>query len=375
MKKRMLIMLICLGILFGGIFGYQAFKSRMMKKYMSGGQQKQTVSTYKAANKEWRMQFIAVGTLTAVLGADLAPEVNGIIKQIYFKSGRDVKKGTLLLELNADSDSAHLESLKAMEGLAKKTLTRDLEQFKVQAVSQATLDTDIANLKSAQAQVAEQQAMFDKKFIKAPFDGRLGIRMVDLGQYISPGQKIVTLQALDPIFIDFFLPQKDISRIKVGQNISVQVDAFPDKDFTGEISTINPKVDEGTRNVQVRASIVNTDKKLLPGMFVTARVVIGDKKYYITLPQTAISYNPYGNYVYVITEKGKDAKAQPELIVKQRFVTTGDTRGDQITVIKGLKEGETVVIAGQNKLKNDTPVIINNSIKLPDEATPMPVDE
>ena len=368
-------MLICLGILFGGIFSYQAFKARMMKKFMSGGQQKQTVSTYIAAMQEWRPQFIAVGSLTAVLGADLAPEVNGIVKQIYFRSGKDVKKGTLLLELNADSDSARLESLKAMEDLAGKTLTRDREQFKVQAVSQATIDTDMANLKSMQAQVAEQQALLDKKFIKAPYEGRLGIRMVDLGQYISPGQKIVTLQALDPIFIDFFLPQKDISRVKVGQKISVKVDAFPDKDFMGEISTINPKVDESTRNVLVRASIANPDKKLLPGMFATARVDIGDKQNYITLPQTGISYNPYGNYVYVITEKGKDAKGKPEFKVKQRFVTTGDTRGDQIAVINGIKVGETVVIAGQNKLKNDTPIIINNSIKLSDEAAPNPLDE
>lgn len=371
----MLIMIICLAVLFGGIFGFQAFKANMIKKYMaSQGQAKQTVSTCKASYMEWRPQFIAVGTLTAVLGADIAPEVNGIVKQIYFRSGRDVKKGDLLVELNADADLARLESLKAMEDLARKTLTRDREQFKVQAVSQATIDTDTANLKSAQAQVAEQKAVVEKKFLRAPFDGRLGIRSVNLGQYISPGQKVVTLQALDPIFIDFFLPQKSISRLKVGQKISVKVDAFPNEIFTGEVSSINAKVDESTRNVPVRASIKNPGKKLLPGMFATASVEIGTAQNYITIPQTAITYNPYGDYVYIVTE-GKDPKGNPQLKVKQSFIDAGDKRGDQVAIIKGVKEGETVVIAGQNKLKNNTPVEINNKVKISNQASPEPVGE
>ncbi len=368
-------MIICLAVLFGGVFGFQVFKSRMIKKYMaSQGQQKQTVSTCKAGYQEWRPHFIAIGTLTAVLGADLAPEVNGIVKQIHFKSGTDVKKGTLLLQINADADLARLESLKAAEDLARRTLARDTEQFKVQAVSQATIDSDTANLKSARAQVAEQKALIDKKFIKAPFDGRLGIRAVDLGQYISPGQKIVTLQSLNPIFIDFYFPQKDISRLRVGQNIKVMVDAFPGNSFSGEISSISPKVDESTRNVPVRAKISNQEKKLLPGMFATANVEIGVKQKYITLPQTAISYNPYGDYVYVVTKKEKDEK-QADLIVKQRFIDAGETRGDQVAVISGIKEGEIIVTSGQNKLKNDTPVAINNSISLPNNAAPAPVDE
>jgi membrane fusion protein, multidrug efflux system len=371
----MIIMIICLAVLFGGIFGFQAFKAKMIKKYMaSQGQQKQTVSTYKADFMEWQSHFIAVGTLTAVLGADIAPEVNGIVKQIYFKSGRDVKKGELLVELNADADVARLESLKAMEDLARKTLNRDREQFKVQAVSQATIDTDTANLKSAQAQVLEQKAMVDKKFLRAPFDGRLGIRAVNLGQYISPGQKFVTLQALDPIFIDFFLPQKSISQLKVGQKISVKVDAFPAESFPGEISSINAKVEEGTRNIPVRASIRNPEKKLLPGMFATASVEIGTKQNYITIPQTAITYNPYGDYVYIVNQ-GKDAKGNPQLIVKQSFIDAGDKRGDQVAILSGVKKGNTVVIAGQNKLKNNTPVEINNSVKISNQASPEPVDE
>jgi membrane fusion protein (multidrug efflux system) len=197
---------------------------------------------------------------------------------------------------------------------------------------------------------------------------------VDIGQYLNPGQKIVTLQSLDPIFVDFFLPQKGITKIKVGQKVKLKVDAFPDENFTGEISAINPKVDQGTRNVPVRATVSNPGKKLLPGMFATVTVDIGSSQNYITLPQTAITYNPYGDYVYVV-EKGKDAKGNPQLTVKQRLVDTGDTRGDQIAVLKGVKPGETVVIAGQNKLKNNSAVEINNAVKQTDEASPQPVDE
>jgi membrane fusion protein, multidrug efflux system len=371
----MVIMIICLAVLFGGIFGFQAFKAKMIKKYMAGqGNQKQTVSTYKADFMEWQSHFIAVGTLTAMLGADIAPEVNGIVKQIYFRSGRDVKKGDLLVELNADSDIARLDSLKAMEDLARKTLTRDREQFKVQAVSQATIDADTANLKSAQAQVSEQKAVVEKKFLRAPFDGRLGIRAVNLGQYMSPGQKVVTLQALDPIFIDFFLPQKSISKLKVGQKINVKVDTYPDESFPGEVSSINPKVDEGTRNVPVRASIRNPEKKLLPGMFATASVEIGTKQNLITIPQTSITYNPYGDYVYVVIQ-GKDAKGSPQLVVKQSFIDAGDKRGDQVAILDGVKKGDTVVTSGQNKLKNNTPVEINNSVKISNQASPEPVDQ
>ncbi len=376
MTKRMIIMLIFVGILFGGIFGYKAFKGAMLKKYMaSQGNQPQTVSTTKVSTLPWQKRLEAVGTLQAVRGADLAPEVSGLVAKINFSSGQEVESGTLLLQLDDSSDLAKVQSLEATAELAKKTYQRDQEQFRAHAVSQATLDTDMANLKSAEAQVAEQQALADKKIIRAPFAGRLGIRMVDIGQYLNAGATIVTLQSLDPIYVDFYLPQRSLSRIATGMEVKVESDAFSGKTFSGEISAISPKIDTDTRNIQVRAKIHNPDHLLLPGMFVITTIDIGTPQEEITLPQTAITFNPYGNIVFLIKEKGKDKKGQPNLVANQKFVTTGDTRGDQIAVLKGLNPGDIVVTSGQLKLRNDTPVVINNTIKLGDNPSPTPKDE
>ncbi len=376
MTKRMIIMLIFVGILFGGIFGYNAFKGAMVKKYMaSRGIQAQTVSTIKASTNPWQGQLEAVGTLQASRGADLAPEVSGLVAKINFSSGQEVESGALLLKLDDSSDLAKLQSLKATAELTQKTSQRDREQFKAHAVSQATLDTDMANLKSAEAQVAEQQALVDKKHIRAPFSGRLGIRMVNIGQYLNAGTTIVTLQSLDPIYVDFFLPQRSLSEIATGMKVEIVSDAFAGKTFSGEISAISPKIDKATRNIQVRARIQNPGHLLLPGMFVTTTVQVGQSKEEITLPQTAITFNPYGDIVFLVKEKGKDKNGKPQLIAEQKFVTTGETRGDQIAVLKGLKPGDIVVTSGQLKLRNGTPVVINNTIKLGDNPSPMPKDE
>ncbi len=376
MTKRMIIMLILVGILFGGIFGYKAFIGAMLKKGMaSQSTPSQTVSTTKASTSPWQNQLEAVGTLQAVRGADLAPEVSGLVAEINFSSGQEVESGTLLLKLDDSSDLAKLQSLKANAQLAQKNYQRDQEQFQAHAVSKATLDTDMANLKSAEAQVAEQQALVDKKHIQAPFSGRLGIRMVDIGQYLNAGTQIVTLQSLDPIYVDFYLPQRFLSRIATAMEVKIVSDAFPEKKFPGEISAINPKIDTDTRNVQVRARIHNPDHMLLPGMFVTTTIDIGKPKEEITLPQTAISFNPYGDIVFIVKEKGKDKNGKPQLVAEQKFVTTGDTRGDQIAVLEGLKPGDVVVTSGQLKLRNDTPVVINNKIQPADNPSPTPKDE
>ena len=376
MTKRMIIMLILVGLLFGGIFGYQAFKASMIKKYMaSQGVPPQTVSTTTAGKTSWQRRLEAVGTLQAVRGADLAPEVSGLVTKINFASGQDVKAGEVLLELDASADLAKVQSLKAIAELAKTTYRRDKQQLQDHAISQATLDVDMANLKSAEAQVAEQQALADKKFIKAPFPGRLGIRSADLGQYLNAGSTIVTLQALDPIYVDFFLPQRSLNLITTGMKVQVKSDAFSGKTFAGEITAINPKIDVDTRNVQVRATIHNPDHLLLPGMFVNTDIEVGQPQMQITLPQTAISFNPYGDIVYVVKQEGKGKDGKPGLVAEQKFVTMGATRGDQIAVLDGLQPGDIVVTAGQLKLHNGTPVLINNSIKPADDAAPTPKDE
>ncbi|MGA8613248.1 MAG: efflux RND transporter periplasmic adaptor subunit [Xanthobacteraceae bacterium] len=375
MIKRMVIMLITVAVVFGGIFGFQAFKATMIKKFMSSMKSPpQTVSTTKAALSEWQPTIEAVGSLRAVKGADLSLEVSGVVDTISFTSGDDVEEGAMLLKLRSDDDVAKLESLQATADLSQITYQRDLKQFQIQAVSQATLDTDAANLKNAKAQVAQQQAILDKKSLRAPFAGHLGIRAVDLGQYLGAGTVIVTLQALDPIFLDFFVPQQSVAQVRLGQTVTVRVDAFKDQTFPGEISAINSKVDSSSRNVQVRAALKNADHKLLPGMYATVDISTGAPRNYITLPQTAITYNPYGDTVYVVDSKSGPDGAKPQLLARQTFVTTGPTRGDQVAVLKGVNEGETIVTAGQIKLHNGTPLLIDNSIMPTADAAPLPID-
>jgi membrane fusion protein (multidrug efflux system) len=371
----MVIMLVAVAIVLGAIFGFQVFKGIMIKKFMSAmSSPPQTVSTAKAGFSEWQPNIEAVGSLRAVKGADLSLEVSGIVDSISFNSGDDVDQGALLLKLRSDDDVAKLESLQATAELNQITSDRDEKQFKLQAVSQANLDTDAANLKNAKAQVAQQQAILDKKTLRAPFAGHLGIRAVDLGQFLSAGTVIVTLQALDPIFVDFFVPQQAIGQVRIGQTATIKIDAFKDQSFTGEISAVNPRVDASTRNVQVRATLKNADHRLIPGMYATIDITTGAPKNYITLPQTAITYNPYGDTVYIVDSKGNDADGKPHLIARQTFVTTGDTRGDQVAVLKGVDEGETVVTAGQLKLHNGSTVLIDNSITPKADAAPVPVD-
>src|ERR1700691_6162598 len=273
MIKRMVIMLVAVAIVFGGIFGFQAFKTVMIKKFISAlSNPPQTISAAKAGTSEWQPRIEAVGALRAVKGADLSLEVSGVVESISFNSGDDVEEGAALLKLRTADDVARLHSLEAMAELNDITYERDQKQFKMQAVSQATLDADAANLKNAQAQVAQQQAILDKKTLRAPFSGHLGIRAVDLGQYLGPGTVIVTLQALDPIFVDFFVPQQSVDQIQIGQSVAAQIDAFKDQTFAGEISAITPKVDANSRNVQVRATLKNPDHKLLPGMYATVEI-------------------------------------------------------------------------------------------------------
>lgn len=376
MTKRMALMLLLAAVLFGGIFGFQAFKARMIKTFLaSQGVPPQAVSTIKAGYQAWQPSLRSVGTLRSVRGADLAPEVAGVIAAIHFRSGDEVKVGAPLVQLNDDSDLALLESLKAAEQLAETTYRRDLQQVKARFVSQAALDTDIANLRSAKARVQEQEALVAKKLVRAPFAGRLGIRAVDIGQYVAAGTKLVTLQSLDPILVDFTVPQGALARLGNRQKVVATIDALPGESFEGAISAIDAKVDPATRNILVRASLPNPQHRLLPGMFASVEVQSGAAQRVLTLPQTAITFNPFGNTVFVVEEKGKGADGKPQLVANQRFVTTGDTRGDQIAVLSGLEEGATVVTAGQLKLRNGVPVRIDNSIQPSNEAAPRPRDQ
>ncbi len=375
MARRMTIMLLCIGLLFGLIFSYQFFKSYMIKKAMTAHSPVVTVSAMKATSQPWQNKIRAAGSLRAVCGVDVTTELAGLVRTIYFTPGANVKKGAPLVKLNDDAEVAQLASLEASAELAKITYDRDKAQFSVQAVSKQIVDNDASNLKNLLAQVAEQKATIAKKNIVAPFGGRLGIRNVNPGQYVNVGDNIVTLQTLDPIYVDFYLPQQDLVNIQVGQVITATCDTYPGKSFTGKITTINPIVDAATRNVQVEATMSNTKQLLLPGMFATVEITTGTPQNYLTLPQTAISYNPYGNIAYIVKEQGKDKQGKPILAVDQTFVTVGNTRGDQVAILKGLQENDMVVVAGQLKLKNHSLVKINNKVLPKDNPAPKLIDE
>jgi membrane fusion protein, multidrug efflux system len=376
MTKRMIVMLVVVGVIFGAIFGLQAFKAKMIKQFMASMKMPPvTVTAMKAELQPWQPLLSAVGSLRAVHGIDVTSEIGGLVRAVRFKSGDEAKAGQVLVQLNADADIGLLHSLEASAELARIVYERDQEQFKIQAVSQATLDADAASLKSKEAQVAEQAAVVEKKTIRAMFDGKLGINFVNPGQYVTPGDKIVTLQSLDPIYVDFFLPQQYLSRVKLGQTVTVTTDAVPGHTFKGRITAVNPKVDTDTRNVQIEATIANAKHELLPGMYASVTVESGAVEQYLTLPQTAVTFNPYGESVYIIEDGGKGPDGKPLLTAKQTFVTVGETRGDQVAILKGIKPGDTVATSGQLKLKNGSAVIINNAIQPSNNPAPNPVDQ
>lgn len=374
MKKRMILMLICMVILFGGIFTYQIIKNHMMRKYMSQSAAPAiSVSTMTAKSQLWQQNIKASGSLRAVQGVDITTEIAGLIRNILFTPGAIVKENTLVVELNTDTEVAQLHALEAAAQIAKITFDRDKAQQAIKAVSQQTLDNDAATLKSAIAQVDQQKALIAKKLIKAPFSGKLGISHVNLGQYLNAGDMVVTLQKLDPIYVDFYVPQQELTHLAIGQPITLTTDTFPGTKFNGKITTIDPRIDPNTRNIEVEATLSNPKQLLLPGMFGNVEVNIGQDQRFITLPQTAISFNPYGEIIYIVKQT-KNKEGKPIFNAQQTFVVTGKTRGDQIAVLKGLKEGDIVVVSGQLKLKNGSEITINNSVMPSNNPAPQVVN-
>lgn len=371
MKKAMFFMLLAVFILFAAVFGFKYFVSIKQKQFIANFEhQTITVSATSAQNSTWDNAIEVTGSTRTVKGVDVTTELAGMIEEIDFQPGADVKKGDLLVKLDIAPDIAKLHQLQAQAAFAKITLERNKKQYSFGAVSKETLDSDVADYKSTAAQVEEQQATIDKKIIRAPFSGRLGISAVNPGEFINAGTKIVNLQTLDPIYVDFYLPQQDIPRIHVGQEITMTVDRAPGTTFTGKITTINPIVDAEVRNVEVEATLANADKILLPGMFTDISITTGSPQTYITLPQMAITFNPYGALVYLLKQTNEKRGNSAVWQATQQFVTTGATRGNQIAVLKGINVGDMVVTSGQLKLKNGSRVVINNSIAPSDNPNP-----
>ena len=374
--KQIFITVLALALLFGGIYGMQQFRNSMMAKSIRGkGIPPQTVSTTVAVYDIWSPAIDTIGSLHAIKGASLSAETGGLVTAIHFSSGESVYAGKLLVELNAAPLIAQLQQFQASARLAKINYDRDVAQLHIQAVSQSTVDADATALQSANAQVIAQQALIAQKMIRAPFAGILGIRQIDPGQYFAPGSTIVTLQKLDPIYLDFSIPQVDMTLVRKGLLVEAHSDALPGKSLHGRITAIEPQVDVNTRNIRIRAILPNTDGKLLPGLFMTVRIDQDRKQRLVTLPNAAVTYNPYGSTVFVVHENGKDTKGRPRLIVEQRFVTTGPTRGDQVAILSGIRANEIIVTTGQLKLHNGVPVLINNSIQPTNDPQPNVSDE
>lgn len=370
---RTIVMVVIVVLIVASIVGYKWYSiSKMMASFKPPPAP--VVTTLPVQLQDWRNQINSVGNIRAWRGTDLSAEVAGLVRGVHFVSGQSVAAGSVLFELNADPERAQLQSFQAAAELAKTTLARDREQLSVSAVSQATIDADEADLKNKVAQVDQQRAVIEKKTIRAPFAGRTGITTINPGQYLNAGDKVVTIQSIDTIYVDFNVPQRELARVTVGSDVELAVDAWPKQTFKGKLTAISSSLDTGTRNVLVEASVKNPKHELLPGMFGKVALLVGTGERYLTAPQSSVSYNPYGSTVFVV-DSGKDEKGEAKLTARQVFVTTGATRGDQVAILKGLKEGDVIVTSGQLKLKNGGPLQVDNTVKPLDDASPTPQEQ
>ncbi len=354
MVTRLILVALVLAAVFGGIFSWKQHTAEQMAAAQAGGPPPTVIAATTVVLENWQPYLQVVGSLEAIAGIEVTSEVGGQVSAIHFNSGEWIKQGELLLELDSQTDQAQLEGLVAERTLGRLKFERVAKLVKDKSVSKSDYDEARATLDAAEAQVTGQQALIDKKRIRAPFDGRLGIRRVDLGEYLSPGSPIVPLEQLDPIFADFTLPERELARISKDQVVEVRVQAYPEQVFGGQIVAVDPGVNVGSRSFRVRAQLTNSDQKLRPGMFADVRVELPEREGVITIPDTAISYAPYGDSVFVIEEKdgGK--------VVSRRQIETGSVRNGRVSVVSGLAEGEQVVSAGHNKLRNGQAVMIDS---------------
>lgn len=334
----------------------------------------ESVTTAEVKRESWEQARAAIGTLVAVRGVTLGAEVTGTVTEIAFDSGAFVREGDLLVKLDTSTEEAQLAAAQAEAALAKVSLERAQTLRQGGSNTPADLDAARATSKQAGASVGSLKALIAKKSIRAPFAGRIAIRQVELGQVVSPGTPVASLQSVSPIHIDFFLPQQALAELSEGQRARASVDIYPGESWEGEIATINPEVDPATRNVRVRATFLNPDGRLLPGMFANVDVVSPERRSVLVIPGTAVLYAPYGDSVFVLEEKADEA-GRSVLLARQRLVRLGERRGDFVAVARGLDAGETVVSSGAFKLRNGAPVAVNNAHSLRPELSPKPVDE
>jgi len=331
----------------------------------------ESVTTIVAEKDTWRSTLSAIGTMAAVQGVTVSADLPGIVESIAFESGASVNQGDLLVQLDTRQEKAQLAAVEATRELAALNFERLHDLVDEGAITRAEYDRAAAEQKESDAKVAEIHAAIARKTIRAPFSGVLGIRQVNLGQYLSPGSPVVPLQSLDPIYVNFGLPQQDTASIAIGNTVRITTDNLSGAAFTGRISAINAVVDEATRNIQIQATLSNPKGVLRPGMFVQTEVLVGASRSVVTVPASAISYAPYGDSVFIVSDL-KNQSGQTYRGVRQQFVKVGPARGDQISILSGINAGEEIVSSGAFKLRNGAAVVVNNKVQPSNKPAPKP---
>lgn len=386
MKKRMTLMLLAVVVVFGGVFGMHYMGNVMMNKFVDAMPIPPVTVTAGAVQKmTWDNRLEGIGSFVPVNGADVTTEAGGIVTAIHFESGQKVEKGARLVTLDAANERGEFKRLQAQAELAELNRARREKLFKLEAISKSDYDAAVSEANAARAAVEAQGGRLAQKEIRAPFAGELGIRRVNVGQYLNTGSPIVTLQSLDPIDVDFSLPEQYIGAVRQGLKVSVKVEAYPELTFGGQVLAVEPRVDQATRNFQLRARLPNPDHQLRAGQFGRVVLELPGSRELMVVPRTAINYDSYGTSVFVITKKKVDPNApkpepmpnmpptpETDLEVTQRFIKVGEARGDYVAVVDGIKEGEQVATSGLLKLRNQQPVIINNESQPKIELNPKP---
>jgi membrane fusion protein (multidrug efflux system) len=385
MIKRFIIAALLVALFLGGVSYFQfVMKPKFIGEFMAKMvPPPATVTAEPAKTETWSDHVYSIGTLIAIQGVDVAPEVGGVVTEYYFDSGQDVVKGTKLVDIDSTVEQAELKSDQAILEVAELEFERQSQLVKKGAISQSALDTTISKRDAALAGVQKNKARIAHKNITAPFTGRLGLRRVEKGQYVSAGQSLVWLQSLDPIWIDFPVPEGDIGKVKAKAPIELAVNAYPGEVFKGEIEAFDARVNQDTRTLMVRGRLANPERKLMPGMFGNVAVLSGEAKPMVAVPRTAVTYGLYGDSVWVVKEvpapppagpsesgsaSAADTGSEKKLIAERRFVRVGPSLGETVAIVEGLAEGEQVVTSGQLKLQPNGAIKVDNSKMLTPQA-------
>ena len=374
MRRRMVLMLASLAA-FIAVIGFVKFRQiqAAIEQGASFRPPPEAVTTIVAQQEQWQASLGAIGTVVAVHGVTVSADLPGIVEKISFDSGRTVRAGDVLVELDTRQEQAQLAAAEAQRELTSLSMTRVRGLRAKGVTSQSEDDRADAEFKQAEARVEEIRAVIDRKTIRAPFSGFLGIRQVNLGQYLTAGDPVVPLQELDPIYVNFAVPQQEVGQLHVGAEVRVTAEGMPEAESVGKITALNSLIDQDTRNIQIQATFANPHGKLRPGMFVEVRVTLGASNPVVALPASAIGYAPYGDSVFIV-EDVKDPSGQTYRGVRQQFVKLGGARGDQVAIVSGVHAGEEVVTSGVFKLRNGAAVLVNNEVQPTNDPAPKPED-